>query len=182
MDQTLHALGSIVLTGLPTFLFLHILLSICVKYLYLRPPRQNACRVGPPYGRRTQSCGGEPQERRSNVAEYETALRRGPHELITNRPELSAEAASAVTDQLVARRVSNPTLAALPLKTAIEQERNPPAWSLEAQSDTARQPIAGNPFFRAAAMRNPLRGCRALRGYRANLCGCAPVVAHGEVL
>ena len=36
MNQTLHDLGGIVLNCLPTF-FLVLLLSLCVRYLYLNP-------------------------------------------------------------------------------------------------------------------------------------------------
>lgn len=36
MEQTLHDLGGIILNGLPTF-FLVLILSVCVKYLYLKP-------------------------------------------------------------------------------------------------------------------------------------------------
>jgi F-type H+-transporting ATPase subunit b len=140
MDKTLHDLGGIILNGLPTF-FLVLILSVCVKYLYLQPLEK----VLAERFRLTEGARKAAEESfksaDSKIAEYETALSQARSEMYREQAEflraLNAEQAEKVK---VVRAESDQRVAVI--KESIAKEAESARLGLEAQSDTLAVQIA----------------------------------------
>jgi F0F1-type ATP synthase membrane subunit b/b' len=149
MDQTLHALGGIVLNGLPTF-FLVILLTVCVKYLYLRP----LDKVLAERFRLTEGARLAAEESLKNadtkVAEYETALANARSEIYREQAALLKTLHIEQAAQLQAARAESAASAEV-AKTAIAQEADIARKGLESQSETLAGQIADAILSRRAA-------------------------------
>ena len=140
MDQTLHALGGIVLNGLPTF-FLIIILAICVKYLYLKP----LDKVLEERFRLTEGARKAAEESLRNadtkVAEYEEALAGARSEIYREQAEFLKNVQAGQAEQVrLARSESDARVAAA--KAAIAQEAQAAQHGLEAQSEMLANQIA----------------------------------------
>src|SRR5579863_9067288 len=98
MDKTLHDLGGIILSGLPTF-FLVIILSIFVKFLYLNPLEK----VLAERFRLTEGARKAAEDSLKNadtkIAEYQEALSRARNEIYVEQAaflqKIQAEQAEA---------------------------------------------------------------------------------------
>ena len=149
MDQTLHALGGIVLNGLPTF-FLVILLTVCVKYLYLNPlDKVLAERFRLTEGAR-QAAEESLQQADTKVAEYETALTNARSEIYQEQAALMKTVRSEQAAQLQATRAESAAAVGI-AKAAIAQEADIARKGLEAQSETLAGQIADAILSRRAA-------------------------------
>lgn len=149
MDQTLHALGGIVLNGLPTF-FLVILLTVCVKYLYLKPlDKVLAERFRLTEGAR-KAAEDSLKNADNKVAEYEIALAQARTEIYREQSELLKKLHDEQSAQVKAARAqSDATVAAA--KATIAQEAAAAKQGLEAQSETLAGQIADAILSRKAA-------------------------------
>jgi len=140
MDKTLHDLGGIVLNGLPTF-FLVLILSFCVKYLYLKPlERVLAERFRLTEGAR-KAAEESLKSADTKIAEYENALARARGEIYQEQSEflraLQVEQAEKIRG---ARAESDQQVAAI--KESIAKEADTARAGLEAQSNTLAAQIA----------------------------------------
>src|SRR2546429_278098 len=140
MDKTLHDLGGIVLNGLPTF-FLVLILSVCVRFLYLRPlEKVLAERFRLTEGAR-RAAEESLKSADSKIAEYEDSLNRARGEIHQEQSEflrkLRAEQAELTKN---ARFESDQRVAAI--KLSIAQEADTARLNLEAQSETLAAQIA----------------------------------------
>ncbi|MDQ1470522.1 MAG: F-type H+-transporting ATPase subunit b [Bryobacterales bacterium] len=149
MDQTLHALGGIVLNGLPTF-FLIIILAICVKYLYLKP----LDKVLAERFRLTEGARKAAEESLRNadtkVAEYEAALAQARSEIYREQAEFLKHLQDEQSGQVRAARVESDARVA-EAKAAIAREAQTAQQSLEVQSETLAGQIADAILARRAA-------------------------------
>jgi F0F1-type ATP synthase membrane subunit b/b' len=149
MDQTLHALGGIVLNGLPTF-FLIIILAVCVKYLYLKP----LDKVLAERFRLTEGARKAAEESLRNadakVSEYEAALAQARSDIYREQAEFLTKVHAEQTEQVrVARAESDARVAAA--KAAIAKDAETAQQSLEAQSELLAGQIADAILARRAA-------------------------------
>lgn len=149
MDQTLNALGGIVLYGLPTF-FLVILLSVCVKYLYLKPlDKILAERFRLTEGARL-AAEESLRNADSRVAEYETALAEARSRIYQEQSVFIRQLQEQQAEQIRAARVeSDARITAA--KASIAQEAQVARQGLEAQSDALAGQIADAVLSRRAA-------------------------------
>jgi F0F1-type ATP synthase membrane subunit b/b' len=149
MDQTLHALGGIVLNGLPTF-FLIIILAICVKYLYLKP----LDKVLAERFRLTEGARKAAEESLRNadtkVAEYETALAQARSEIYREQSEFLKQLHDQQAEQVRAARMESDAVVA-EAKEAIAREAQVAQKGLEMQSETLASQIADAILARRAA-------------------------------
>ncbi len=149
MDQTLLALGGIVLNGLPTF-FLVILLAVCVKYLYLKPlDKVLAERFRLTEGAR-KAAGESLKQADTRVAEYETALANARSEIYREQTELFRKLHADQAAQLQTARAES-TVSVAAAKAAIAQEADIARKSLESQSEILAGQIADAILSRRAA-------------------------------
>jgi F0F1-type ATP synthase membrane subunit b/b' len=149
MDQTLQALGGIVINGLPTF-FLVLLLAACVKYLYLKPlDKILAERHRLTEGAR-EAAAESLRNADSRVAEYETALSEARTEIYAETAaflkSLNAEQAERIH---AARADSESRIAAG--KAAVAAEAAAARQTLELQSDLLATQIADSILNRRIA-------------------------------
>ncbi|MES1262366.1 MAG: hypothetical protein ABUS49_11575 [Acidobacteriota bacterium] len=140
MDQTLHALGGIVLYGLPTF-FLVLLLSVCVKYLYLKPlDKVLAQRFALTEGAR-KAAEESLLRADTKISEYETSLARARGEIYQEQSaflkQLQEEQALQVR---AARAESDARVAAA--KIGIAEEARTARQGLDAASEALAGQIA----------------------------------------
>jgi len=149
MDQTLHALGGIVLNGLPTF-FLVILLTVCVKYLYLKPlDKVLAERFRLTEGAR-KAAEESLKQADTKVAEYENALTQARSEIYQEQSELLKKLHAEHAEQIrAARAQSDATVAAA--KAGIAKDAETARQGLEAQSEALASQIADAILSRRAA-------------------------------
>jgi F-type H+-transporting ATPase subunit b len=149
MDQTLHALGGIVLNGLPTF-FLVILLTVCVKYLYLKP----LDKVLAERFRLTEGARLAADESLKNadtkVAQYENALADARREIYREQAEMFKKLHAEQSAQLQTARAESAASVEV-AKAAIAQEADVARKGLEAQSETLAGQIADAILSRRAA-------------------------------
>jgi F-type H+-transporting ATPase subunit b len=149
MDQTLHALGGIILNGLPTF-FLIIILSVCVKYLYLKP----LDKVLAERFRLTEGARKAAEESLKNadskVAEYETALAQARSEIYQEQSDLLKKLHDEQTVQVRAARAESDARVAA-AKAAVAEEAETARQALAAQSDMLAGQIADSILSRRAA-------------------------------
>ena len=149
MDQTLHALGGIVLNGLPTF-FLVILLIVCVKYLYLKPlDKVLAERFRLTEGARL-AADESLKNADSKVAQYENALADARREIYREQSEMFKKLHAEQSAQLQTARAES-ALSVEVAKAAIAQEADVARKGLEAQSETLAGQIADAILSRRAA-------------------------------
>jgi F0F1-type ATP synthase membrane subunit b/b' len=149
MDQTLQALGGIILNGLPTF-FLLLILAVCVKYLYLNP----LDKVLAERFRLTEGARKAAEESLKNadtkVAEYETALGQARSEIYREQNEYLRKLRDEQAERIRAARAESDARVAA-AKTAIAQEAKAAELSLEAQSEILAAQIADSILSRRAA-------------------------------
>jgi F0F1-type ATP synthase membrane subunit b/b' len=148
MDQTLHDLGGIVLTGLPTFVLLLILAGF-VKLLYLKPlEKVLAERFRLTEGAR-QAAEDSLKNADTKIAEYQEALNRARGEIYQEQAlflqNLQAEQAEHAR---LARLESEARVAAI--KLSIAQEAEAARESLDLQSETLAGQIADAILGKAA--------------------------------
>ena len=149
MDQTLHALGGIVLNGLPTF-FLIIILAICVKYLYLKPlDKVLAERFRLTEGAR-QAAEESLRNADTKVAEYATALDQARSEIYREQAEFLKQLQKEQSGQLLSARLESDAMVA-DAKAAIAREAQAAQQGLELQSETLAGQIADAILARRAA-------------------------------
>jgi F-type H+-transporting ATPase subunit b len=149
MDQTLHALGGIVLNGLPTF-FLVLLLTVCVKYLYLKPlDKVLAERFRLTEGARL-AADESLKNADSKVAQYENALADARREIYREQAEMFKKLHAEQSAQLQAARAESAASVEV-AKAAIAQEADVARKGLEAQSETLAGHIADAILSRRAA-------------------------------
>src|SRR5215471_19760572 len=149
MDQTLQAIGGIVLNGLPTF-FLVLLLAFCVKYLYLKP----LDKVLAERFRLTEGARKAAEESLKNadtkVTEYENALAQARSEIYQEQAQYLKQLQNEQAEQVQkARAESDARVAAA--KSGIAQEAQAARQSLEIQSETLAGQIAESILARRVA-------------------------------
>jgi F0F1-type ATP synthase membrane subunit b/b' len=148
MDKTLHDLGGIVLSGLPTFVLLLILAGF-VKLLYLNPlEKVLAERFRLTEGAR-QAAEDSLKNADTKIAEYQEALNRARSEIYQEQASflqnLQAEQAEHAR---LARMESESRVAAI--KLSIAQEAEAARESLDLQSETLAGQIADAILGKAA--------------------------------
>jgi F0F1-type ATP synthase membrane subunit b/b' len=149
MNQTLHDLGGIVLNGLPTF-FLVLLLSLCVKYLYLNP----LDKVLAERYRLTEGARKAAEESLRNadarIGDYEKALAEARGQIYREQSEFLQKLQTAQADEIQKMRAeSDSQLRAA--KDAINAEAAAVLGNLEAESDVLANQIAEAILGRGAA-------------------------------
>jgi F0F1-type ATP synthase membrane subunit b/b' len=149
MDKTLHDLGGIILSGLPTF-FLVIILSLFGKFLYLNPLEK----VLAERFRLTEGARKAAEDSLKNadakIAEYQEALNRARNEIYLEQAaflqKVQAEQAEAAR---VVREESDAHVAAI--KLSIAKEADAARDGLESQAETLAGQIADAILSRRAA-------------------------------
>jgi F-type H+-transporting ATPase subunit b len=149
MDKTLHDLGGIVLNGLPTF-FLVIVLTFCVKYLYLKPLEK----VLSERFRLTEGARKAAEESLKSadtkIAEYEAALAAARSEIYQEQSEFLRKLHEEQTEE--ARRArAEADLKIATVRTSIAQEAEAAISKLESQSDSLATQIADSILLRRVA-------------------------------
>lgn len=148
MDKTLHDLGGIILSGLPTF-FLVLILAFFVKFLYLNPlEKVLAERFRLTEGAR-KAAEDSLKNADSKIAEYQDALNRARNEIYLEQAAFlqkvqaeQAEAARAVREESDARVAA--------IKLSIAKEADAARDGLESQAETLAGQIADAILRRAA--------------------------------
>jgi F-type H+-transporting ATPase subunit b len=140
MDKTLHDLGGIVLNGLPTF-FLVLILSVLVKYLYLKP----LDRVLDERYRLTEGARKAAEESLKNadtkVAEYQSALNKARAEIYQEQAAFLQKVHAEQAELAKAVRTESETRVA-EIKLSIAKEADAARAGLEAQADALAGQIA----------------------------------------
>jgi F0F1-type ATP synthase membrane subunit b/b' len=140
MNQTLQALGGIVLNGLPTF-FLVLLLCFCVKYLYLNPLEK----VLAERYRLTEGARKAAEESLRNadsrVSEYESALAAARTQIYQEQSEYLQHLQTAQSDEIHKIRTES-DFNLRTAKVAIQAEASGARRDLEAQSEALATQIA----------------------------------------
>jgi F0F1-type ATP synthase membrane subunit b/b' len=134
MIQTLHDLGGIVLNGLPTF-FLIIILSIFVKFLYLRPLE----RVLAERFQLTEGARKAAEESLKNadtkIAEYQDALNRARNEIYQEQADYLQKLHDEQGELARAARLESDSRVAA-IKLSIAQDADAARDHLERQSES----------------------------------------------
>jgi F0F1-type ATP synthase membrane subunit b/b' len=148
MDKTLHDLGGIVLSGLPTFVLLLILAGF-VKLLYLNPlEKVLAERFRLTEGAR-QAAEDSLKNADTKIAEYQEALNRARSEIYQEQASFLQNLQAEQAEQArVARMESEARVAAI--KLSIAQEAEAARESLDLQSETLAGQIADAILGKAA--------------------------------
>jgi len=149
MDKTLHDLGGIILSGLPTF-FLVIILAFFVKFLYLNPLEK----VLAERFRMTEGARKAAEDSLKNadtkIAEYQDALNRARNEIYLEQAaflqKVQAEQAEA---SRAVREESDTRVAAI--KLSIAKEADAARDGLESQAEALAGQIADAILSRRAA-------------------------------
>lgn len=149
MDKTLHDLGGIVLNGLPTF-FLVIILTACVKYLYLKPLEK----VLSERFRLTEGARKAAEESLKSadtkIAEYEAALAAARSEIYQEQSEFLRKLHDEQAEE--ARRArAEADLKITTVRKSIAQEAEVAISKLESQSDALATQIADSILLRRVA-------------------------------
>jgi len=148
MSQTLNDLGGIVLTGLPTF-FLVIVLSICVKYLYLNPLEK----VLAERFRLTEGARKAAEDSLKNadtkIAEYQEALNRARTEIYLEQAAYLQKVHAEQQEVARTARLESDARVA-EIKLSIAKEAEAARESLDAQSEALAAQIADAILGRAA--------------------------------
>src|SRR4051794_33738312 len=140
MEKTLHDLVGLIVDGLPTFLLV-LILSVCVKYLYLKPlDKVLADRYKLTEGAR-KAAEESLRNADSRISDYEVALARARTGIYQDQSEFLRRVHAEQTAQLeVAKTESAARIAAA--KDAIAQEARTARESLDSQSETLASRIA----------------------------------------
>lgn len=140
MDQTLQALGGIVLNGLPTF-FLVLLLAVCVKFLYLGPLEK----VLAERHRLTEGARAAAEQSLrdadSRVSEYEAALADARSEIYAENALFLKQVNAEQAAKLQAAKAESEARVAAG-KAAVAEEAAAARQALELQSDMLAAQIA----------------------------------------
>jgi F0F1-type ATP synthase membrane subunit b/b' len=149
MDKTLHDLGGIVLEGLPTF-FLILLLSLFVKYLYLKPLEK----VLDERFRLTEGARKAAEESLKNadskVAEYQDALNKVRHEIYQEQAAFLQKFHAEQSELAQAVRMESDARVAA-IKLSIAKEADAAREGLESQAEALASQIADAILNRRAA-------------------------------
>lgn len=140
MDQTLHDLVGLIIDGLPTFLLV-LILSVCVKYLYLKPlDKVLAERYKLTEGAR-KAAEESLRHADSRISEYETALSQARTGIYQEQAEFLRQLHVEQTAQVQAARAeADAQIAAA--KASIAQEAKAAREGLALQSDVLATQIA----------------------------------------
>ena len=149
MDKTLHDLGGIILSGLPTF-FLVIILAFFVKFLYLNPLEK----VLAERFRLTEGARKAAEDSLKNadtkIAEYQEALNKARNEIYLEQAAFLQKLHAEQAELAHAVRVeSDARLAAI--KLSIAREADVAREGLESQSEALAGQIADAILTRRAA-------------------------------
>jgi F0F1-type ATP synthase membrane subunit b/b' len=148
MDKTLHDLGGIVLSGLPTF-FLLIILSFFVKLLYLDPlEKVLAERFRLTEGAR-QAAEDSLKSADTKIGEYQEALNRARSEIYQEQAEFLQKLQAEQAEQARLERAESDARVAA-IKLSIAQEADAARGTLELQSETLAGQIADAILGKAA--------------------------------
>ena len=149
MDQTLQALGGIVLNGLPTF-FLVLLLAVCVKYFYLAP-LDKVLRERHRLSEGAREAAAESlRSADSRVASYDTALAAARGEIYAENASFLKQLNSEQAVRIQAARAESEARIAAG-KAAVAEEAAAARQSLELQSDLLATQIADSILNRRVA-------------------------------
>lgn len=149
MNQTLHDLGGIVLNGLPTF-FLVILLSVCVKYLYLNPlDKTLAERYRLTEGAR-KAAEQSLRDAGARIGDYENALADARGQIYQEQAEFLQKFQAAQADEIQKMRAESDSQLRT-AKDAINAEAATARTDLEARSESLANQIADTILSRSAA-------------------------------
>lgn len=140
MDQILHDLAGLVVSGLPTFILV-LILTICVKYLYLQPlDKVLAERYKLTEGAR-KAAEESLRNADSRISEYETALSQARSAIYQEQGDFLRQVHAEQTAQISAARAeSDARIAAA--KASIAREAEIARQGLDAQSDSLATSIA----------------------------------------
>jgi F-type H+-transporting ATPase subunit b len=149
MDKILNDLGGIVLNALPTF-FLVILLSLCVKYLYLKPLKAALDeRLRLTDGAR-KAAEESLKSADSKIAEYEAALTKARGEIYAEQAEFLRKMHDEHAERARQARLESEHRIAI-VKEGIAKEAETARQGLEAQSDSLAAQIADSILSRRVA-------------------------------
>jgi len=140
MDQILNDVAGLIVNGLPTFILV-IILTVCVKYLYLQPlDKVLAERYKLTEGAR-KAAEDSLRNADSRVSEYETALSKARSGIYQDQADFLRKVHAEQSAQVAAARVeSDARISAA--KAAIAAEAKAASVSLDAQSDLLATRIA----------------------------------------
>jgi len=149
MDKTLHDLGGILLSGLPTF-FLILILAFFAKTLYIAPLKK----VLAERHRLTEGAKKAAEDSfhnaESKIAEYEEALNRARNEIYKDQAEFLRQVHTEQAEQTrVVRAEADQRIAAA--KAALAADAAAARQNLEAQSDALASQIADSILTRRVA-------------------------------
>ncbi len=140
MDQILNDVAGLIVNGLPTFILV-IILTVCVKYLYLQPlDKVLAARYKLTEGAR-KAAEESLRNADSRVSEYEVALSKARSAIYQDQADFLRNVHAEQSAQVAsARAESDKRIAAA--KAAITAEAKTAAEGLDAQSDILATRIA----------------------------------------
>lgn len=140
MDQILNDVAGLIVNGLPTFILV-IILTVCVKYLYLQPlDKVLAERYKLTEGAR-KAAEESLRNADSRVSEYETALAKARSGIYQDQADFLRKVHAEQSAQVAAARAESDTRISA-AKAAIAAEAKTASESLNAQSDILATRIA----------------------------------------
>jgi F-type H+-transporting ATPase subunit b len=149
MTETLHALGGIVLNGLPTSILV-ILLCFCVKYLYLNPlDKALAERYRLTEGAR-KAAEESLQKADSRIGDYENALALARGQIYQEQAEFLQRLQATEAEEIRKYREES-DLSVRRAKDSVNAEAEAAKRDLAAQSDSLALQIADAVLSRRAA-------------------------------
>ncbi len=149
MDQTLQALGGIVINGIPTFLLV-LLLAVCVKFLYLNPLEKVLKERHSLTEGAREAADASFRNADSRVAEYETSLTNARSEIYAENAAFLKQLNAEQAARLQAARAESASRVEAG-KAAVAEEAAAARQSLELQSDLLATQIADSILNRRAA-------------------------------
>ncbi len=140
MDQILHDVAGLVVSGLPTFILV-ILLTVCVKYLYLQPlDRVLAERYKLTEGAR-KAAEESLRNADSRISEYETALSKARSGIYQDQADFLRKVHAEQSAQVAAARAETEARVAA-AKAGVFAEAKTAREGLDSQSDVLATQIA----------------------------------------
>ncbi len=149
MDKTLHDLGGILLSGLPTF-FLILILAFFVKTLYVTPLKKVLAERHRLTEGAKKAAEDSFQNAESKIAEYEEALNRARNEIYREQAEFLGRVHAEQTQQIQSVRTETEQRTAA-AKAVVAQEAAAARLNLEAQSEALAGQIADSILSRRVA-------------------------------
>jgi F0F1-type ATP synthase membrane subunit b/b' len=140
MDKTLHDLGGILLSGLPTF-FLVLILAFFVKTLYVTPLKKVLAERHRLTEGAKKAAEDSLQNAESKIAEYEEALSRARDGIYQDQAEFLRKVHDEQAEQIRSVRAESDQRIAT-AKQALAAEADSARQSLEAQSEALAGQIA----------------------------------------